>query len=51
MPVLLRLIEEHDCCPKGGLEELCGDTSLNESPKLRKHEELQDLELHGSKMV
>ena len=39
------------CCPEHGLEELCWNTELKESPELSQHEELQDLELHDGKMV
>jgi len=51
IPVPLRLREEHNCCSKEGVEKLCRNTELKELAELSQHEELQDLKLHGGKMI
>jgi len=43
--------EEEEGSAKEELEELGGEALLKELPELSQHEELQDLELHGSKTV
>jgi len=48
-PIGLR--KEGEGSVKEGLEEIGEDTSLKELSELNQHEELQDLELHGGKMV
>ena len=49
--LLIDLWEEDKGGAEKGLEEVHGNALFEELPELSQHEELQDLELHGGKMV
>jgi len=49
--LLLKIGEEDESGPEEGLEEFSRNISLEEPAELSQQEELQDLELHASKMI